>query len=143
VPPSSSRIPRRGEIWLVTHDLDDHAAYGRPHLVISAPIVADFADELVVIPIWTNAPDAPTRVRLRAGTGGIRHDSVLMCDQLVRIDQLFVVGRAALGPLVSMDILKEAMYGVRLALGEPELVIEADRQRAQQERQPPTGRTRP
>jgi hypothetical protein len=56
-----------------------------------------------------------------------------MCDEQLRIPPDWIGGSGPIGN-VSIPILKDAMYALRLTLGEPLSQIEADRRRARMER---------
>jgi len=56
-------------------------------------------------------------VRIDAGTGGLRKNGVLFCEELTTIDRDFL-SRGPLGPAVSGDVLMAAIRAVRRALGE-------------------------
>ena len=108
--------PRRGDIWLVALLRDPHSP--RPCLVISENTRNQFTSNLMVVPIFTGAPAGPTRVSLRAGQGGIRHDSILMCDQLITVLHDDLV-RGPLGASVPVSILKAVVSAVRISIGDP------------------------
>lgn len=129
MPPTNPRVPQRGEIWTVSVPGDPHAP--RPCLIISTPEVYAFSGELLVVPIWTSAPEAPTRIRLSGAQTGLHHESVLMCDELIRIPQDWIGSSGPIGH-VPIPILKQAMFALRLTLGEPRSVIEAERLKSHQ-----------
>lgn len=54
---------------------------------------------------------------LPKGAGGIRHDSVLFCEEITTIDREFLID-GPLGDLVPDDVLDEVLRAVRRALGE-------------------------
>lgn len=110
------RDPRRGEVWLIALLRDPHTP--RPCLVISENTRNQHAPNLLVIPIFTSAPGGPTRVHIQAGQGGVRHDSVLMCDQLITVLRGDLV-RGPLGPSVPVSILEAAVTAIRVAVGDP------------------------
>jgi mRNA interferase MazF len=89
----------------------------RPALVISENVRNRLKDDLVVIPIFASGRLGPTRVAVRAGTGGLAHDSVLFCEELTTIDRDFLA-RGPLGPTVSSDLMERVIRAVRRALGE-------------------------
>ncbi len=113
---ATRRRPRRGEIWLVGLLRDPHSP--RPCLIASENTRNQYATNLLVVPIFTSAPAGPTRVSLQAGQGGVRHDSVLMCDQLITVlhDDL---ARGPLGAPVPVSILKAIVQAIRVAIGDP------------------------
>ncbi|HZS89954.1 MAG TPA: type II toxin-antitoxin system PemK/MazF family toxin [Chloroflexota bacterium] len=108
--------PRRGEVWTVALLRDPHSP--RPCLVISENTRNQYAPNLLVVPIFSSAPQGPTRVALRAGQGGVLHDSVLMCDQLITVLRDDLV-RGPLGQPVPVSILKAVVLAIRIAVGDP------------------------
>ncbi|HTE85431.1 MAG TPA: type II toxin-antitoxin system PemK/MazF family toxin [Dehalococcoidia bacterium] len=110
--------PRRGEIWYIyTPGLPRDPHQLRPGLVISDDTRNRRRDDLLVIPVFSTARLGPTRVALRAGTGGIDHDSALFCEEISTIDRDFFVD-GPLGPPVPESILQSTLRAVRRALGE-------------------------
>ena len=110
--------PRRGELWSVYtpgQPVDPHQP--RPALIISADVRNRLSDDVIVIPIFSAGRLGPTRVALRAGTGGIRHDSILFCDEITTIHRDFLA-RGPLGPAVPDSVLRQVVRAVRRALGE-------------------------
>lgn len=113
-----SRAPRRGEIWLAYtpgQPRDPHQP--RPVLVVSADVRNRLRDDVIVIPVFSRGRLGPSRVFLPEGAGGIRHDSVLFCEEITTIDREFLVD-GPLGDPVPDDVLDEVLRAVRRALGE-------------------------
>ncbi len=54
---------------------------------------------------------------LRAGSGGIRYESVAFCEEITTIDRDFLV-RGPLGSPVSFSLLDAIVRAVRRALGD-------------------------
>jgi mRNA interferase MazF len=90
----------------------------RPALVISVAARNRLADDVLVIPASTTLRVAPTHVRLRKGTGGVRLDSVLKCEQITTLPKR-LLSEAALGGPVSPALLEEVERGVLRAIGVP------------------------
>ena len=90
----------------------------RPALVISVGARNRLADDVLVIPASTTLRVAPTHVRLRKGTGGIREDSVLKCEQITTLPKR-LLSESALGGPVSPVLLEEVERGVLRAIGVP------------------------
>lgn len=111
-----NKRPRRGEIWLASIPWDKHAP--RPCLVISDNEASAVNDVFLVVPIMTSAPPGQAHVPLRAGSGGVRHDSVLVCEEIVGLPGSFL-SRGPLGPQVSVSVLKDVVRAIRLAIGDP------------------------
>jgi len=76
------------------------------------------ADDVLVIPASTTLRVAPTHVRLRKGTGGMRKDSVLKCEQITTLPKRLLSPSALGGPL-SAGLLEEVERGVLRAIGVP------------------------
>ena len=85
--------------------------------MISENVRNRVTDDVVVIPIFSSGRLGPTRVPIAAGTGGIRRDSVLFCEELTTIDQDFLES-GPLGPAVPDALLQQVLRAVRRALGE-------------------------
>lgn len=110
--------PRRDEIWWVRlpgQPSDPHQP--RPALVISDDTRNRLADDLIVVPAFSRGRLGPTRVALPAGDGGILHESVLFCDELTTIADVFLAG-GPLGPPVPVPTLEAVVRAVRRAVGE-------------------------
>lgn len=113
-----SATPRRGEIWLVyTPGQPDDPHQPRPALVVSENVRNRRSDDLIVVPIFSGGSLGPTRVRITAGTGGIRHDSVLFCEEITTIADT-LLARGPLGAAVPASLLDHVLRAVRRALGE-------------------------
>jgi mRNA interferase MazF len=89
----------------------------RPALVVSADVRNRIADDLMVVPIFSQGADGPTHVRLDRGAGGIKKDGVLFCEELTTIDRDFL-SRGPWGAPVGSDVLDAVIRAVRRALGE-------------------------
>jgi mRNA-degrading endonuclease toxin of MazEF toxin-antitoxin module len=111
-------FPQRGEIWLVdTPNQPDDPQQPRPSLIISVDARNQHSPTVIIVPIFSSARPGPTRVPIRAGLGGIIHDSVLACEQLATLHKMFVVD-GPLGPPVSPSPLGRVNRAIRRALGE-------------------------
>jgi len=110
--------PSRGEIWSVRiPGQPDDPHQPRPALVVSADVRNRIADDVMVVPIFSQGADGPTHLRLERGIGGLKKDGVLFCEELTTIDRDFL-SRGPLGPAVSGDVLMAVVRAVRRALGE-------------------------
>lgn len=76
------------------------------------------ADDVLVVPASTTLRVAPTHVRLKKGTGGIRQDSVLKCEQITTLPKRLLGDSALGGPLPAM-LIEEVERGVLRAIGVP------------------------
>ena len=90
----------------------------RPALVVSVDARNRMADDVLVIPASTTLRVAPTHVRLRKGTGGIRMASVLKCEQITTLPKR-LLSESALGGPLSAVLLEEVGRGVLRAIGVP------------------------
>ena len=89
----------------------------RPALVVSADIRNRIADDVMVVPIFSQGAIGPTHVRLARGSGGIKKNSVLFCEELTTLDRDFLT-HGPLGAPVASEILGAVLRAVRRALGE-------------------------
>ena len=119
--PSSS--PRRGEIWIVdTPGRPEDPHQPRPGIVISEDVRNEYRDHAIVVPFYSEGTVGPTHVGIRAGTGGLEHDSVIFCEKISTVDyQFFHDG--PLGLPVPESILRGIVLAVRLALGDETLIL--------------------
>jgi mRNA-degrading endonuclease toxin of MazEF toxin-antitoxin module len=110
--------PRRGEFWYArTPGQPDDPHQPRPVLVISSDARNANADDSIVVPVFSRGALGPTRVPLAAGTGGLRNDSILFCEEVATIDHDFFE-RGPLGARVPADLLDRVVRGIRRAVGE-------------------------
>lgn len=113
-----TRTPHRGEIWFVyTPGQPDDPHQPRPALVVSADARNRVSDDIVFVPIFSRGRPGPTRVPIHSGTGGIRQDSVLFCEEITTLDHDFIA-RGPLGPPAPETLLQQVIRAVRRALGE-------------------------
>jgi mRNA-degrading endonuclease toxin of MazEF toxin-antitoxin module len=112
--------PHRGEIWWIetpNQPYDPHTP--RPALIISENVRNRNKDDCLVVPIFSSGNLGPTRVAMRAGEGGLEHDSVAFCDEICCLDHdLLDFSRGPLGQVVSDELLEEVVIKVRRAIGE-------------------------
>ena len=90
----------------------------RPAVVISVNARNRLADDVLVIPASTTLRLAPTHVRLKRGTAGVRRDSVLKCEQVTTLPKR-LLSESALGGPLSAVLLEEVERGVLRAIGVP------------------------
>jgi mRNA interferase MazF len=88
----------------------------RPALVVSIDARNRLANDVLVIPASTTLRVAPTHVRVRKGTGGMRMDSVLKCEQITTLPK-DLLSESALGGPLSAGLLEEVERGVLRAIG--------------------------
>ena len=109
--------PQRGCLYWVTIPTGP-GEKRRPALVISVNARNRLADDVLVIPATTTLRLAPTHVRLKKGSGGLRRNSVLKCEQMTTLPKRLLSGSALGGPL-SATLLEEAERGILRAIGVP------------------------
>ena len=86
-------------------------------VVVSADIRNRLADDVMVVPIFSQGAEGPTHVHIERGVGGLRRDGVLFCEELTTLDR-DVLSRGPWGPAVPGEVLTAVIRGVRRALGE-------------------------
>lgn len=104
--------PIRGCLYWVAMPGDKR----RPAVVISMDARNRLADDVLVIPATTTLRVAPTHVRIRKGTGGLRQDSVLKCEQITTLPKR-LLSESALGGPLSAALLEDVERGVLRAIG--------------------------
>ncbi|MBI2982767.1 MAG: type II toxin-antitoxin system PemK/MazF family toxin [Chloroflexi bacterium] len=110
--------PHRGEIWSVlTPGRPEDPHQPRPALVVSSDVRNRSREHAVVIPIYSEGVSGPTRVPIPAGEGGLRHGSVLFCEEVTTLDRQFFQ-RGPWGDKVGDDVMTAVLRAVRRALGE-------------------------
>ncbi|TMF14711.1 MAG: type II toxin-antitoxin system PemK/MazF family toxin [Chloroflexi bacterium] len=113
----SDRRPRRGEVWYIfTPGQPDDPHQPRPAVVVSENVRNRMRDDLIVVPVFSGGQLGPTRVRLPAGAGGLRRDSVVFCEEITTIDRDFLA-RGPVGVLAP-NLIDALVRGVRRAIGE-------------------------
>lgn len=116
---SSARSPRRGEIWSVyTPGQPDDPHQPRPALVLSEETRNRYANDRIVVPVFSSGHPGPTRIFLPGGSGGIPHDSVLFCEELTTL-HLSYFSRGPMGRALAEEFLLLVVKGVRRSLGDP------------------------
>ncbi|TMF50251.1 MAG: type II toxin-antitoxin system PemK/MazF family toxin [Chloroflexi bacterium] len=113
----SDRRPRRGEVWYVfTPGQPDDPHQPCPAVVVSENVRNRMRDDLIVVPVFSGGQLGPTRVRLPSGAGGLRHQSVVFCEEITTIDRDFL----ASGPagVLAPSLVDAVVRGIRRAIGE-------------------------
>lgn len=110
--------PRRGEIWSVlTPGRPEDPHQPRPALVVSADTRNRLREHATVVPIYSEGAAGPTRVQVAAGSGGLRTDSVLFCEEITTLDRDFF-RRGPWGDRLPDTVMDGVLRAVRRALGE-------------------------
>jgi mRNA-degrading endonuclease toxin of MazEF toxin-antitoxin module len=73
-------------------------------------------DNLIVVPVFSAGQLGPTRISLPARSSGLRHNSVIFCEEITTIDRDFLT-RGPVGAL-SAKLMEAVVRGVRRAIGE-------------------------
>jgi mRNA-degrading endonuclease toxin of MazEF toxin-antitoxin module len=108
----SGWYPRRGEVCLI--ELDKL----RPAVILSSDSLNRHALDVCVLPISKSQHKTfSLRPRLKAGDGGLNHDSWVKCDQPTVIEKILVI-YPPLGPL-SAPSMQRIESAVKAALELP------------------------
>ena len=91
-PPGSVSIPvKRGEIYIAELDPVVGSEQGgrRPVLIIQNDRGNRFAPTVIAVPLTTSQhkPSLPTHVPLESGEGGLRHASIVLCEQVRTLEK--------------------------------------------------------
>jgi mRNA-degrading endonuclease toxin of MazEF toxin-antitoxin module len=73
-------------------------------------------DDLIVAPVFSAGQLGPTRVALPARSSGLRHNSVIFCEEITTIDRDFLA-RGPVGRL-SPKLMDTVVRSIRRAIGE-------------------------
>lgn len=88
----------------------------RPAVVVSENVRNRMRDDLIVVPVFSAGHVGPTHVALAARSSGLRHDSVIFCEEITTIDHDFLA-RGPVGTL-SPKLMDAVVRAVRRAIGE-------------------------
>jgi mRNA interferase MazF len=108
--------PRRGEIYLVKLPGHPSDPKNRPALVVSIDVRNRMANDVIVVPISTNLRYAPTHVKLPAGEGGLKSDSMVKCEQITTLDKTFLI-RGPFAGTISPSLMTEVEHAIQNAVG--------------------------
>lgn len=110
--------PLRGEIWRVyTPGQPGDPHQPRPALVVSVDERNRTEDDVLVVPLFSRGKAGPTHLPVRAGVGGLGHDSVLFCEEVTTIDMDFLE-EGPLGDPLPEALLRRVVWAVRIAMGD-------------------------
>ena len=108
--------PRRGEIWLA----DLRPTRGReqtgrrPVLVLSVDFFnAGPADLIVILPLTSTERDIPLHVKVHKGDGGMRNDSVILCEAIRSVSKERLISRWG---ILSREVMGEVVDRLRILL---------------------------
>ena len=108
--------PHRGEIWLAdlrpTRGREQSGR--RPVLVVSVnSFNAGPADLIIVLPLTSTQRDIPLHVKIDKGDGGVRNDSVILCEAIRSVSKDRLVTRWG---TLSREALAEVEDRLRILL---------------------------
>ena len=104
----------RGEVYLVSPAPRHDPKRARPLVIVSRQTLCESkADKVVCAPINTNADGRSTEVAVGVDEG-LKHASVINCDQLTRLEKNFLTDY--IGKL-SAERLQHLKLALRVALG--------------------------
>jgi mRNA-degrading endonuclease toxin of MazEF toxin-antitoxin module len=110
--------PRRGDVWRVDFpNRPDDPHLPRPAIVISNDRHNEFADTVLVIPVFNDdgLPKLlPTHIPIAKGTAGLTKNSRAMCEHIASIGKDRLVG-TALGVMPSV-VLTALVQGIKKAV---------------------------
>jgi mRNA interferase MazF len=103
---------RRGEIWLAdlrpTRGREQSGR--RPILVLSVDrFNAGPADLVVVLPLTSTQRDIPLHVKIDKGDGGVRNESVILCEAIRSISKDRLVSRWAMLSRAALDEVEDRL----------------------------------
>ena len=105
--------PRRGEVCLFAMDKE------RPGLVVSTEALNRFSRDVCIVPISkAEHRQFSLRPKLKAGQGGLAHDSWVKCDHVTTVEVSAAVF-PALG-ILDRESLNKVEDAIRIALELPE-----------------------
>ncbi|MBI4669062.1 MAG: type II toxin-antitoxin system PemK/MazF family toxin [Elusimicrobia bacterium] len=109
-------IIRRGEIYLVRLPNQPSDFKERPALVISLDARNQYANDVLVVPLSTTLRPAPTHVKIPAGEGGLKEDSMAKCEQITTLDKSFLI-RGPFAGALDIGYLREIEKAIQRAIG--------------------------
>lgn len=107
-----AKAPARGEIWLAELDptRGREQAGRRPVLVTSDDIYNQGPTELIVsLPITSTLRGVPIHIRIRPPEGGLRTESVVLCDQIRCLAQERFVHRIGQVSEATMMLVEDSL----------------------------------
>lgn len=112
---SGGRDVRLGEVWQANFDpIIGHEQGGaRPALIVSGEQFNNLPHGLcVVAPITSSVRDIPTHVPITPPEGGLKHPSVVMCDQLRTISLDRLEFRRGVADPATLDAVRQVIAKV-------------------------------
>ncbi len=108
------KSPKRGEIWLVNFDptIGSEINKTRPALIIQNDIGNTYSPITIVAAITTatlGEKNYPTEVLIRARTGGLTNDSLVLLNQIRTIDKTRLVKRLGILPSAQLSKVSTAI----------------------------------
>lgn len=105
------RLPRRGDIWLVSLDpaVGHEVQKTRPAVVVTSNVYNDHNWVIVVVPLTSHAQAKYDQVLVLPPEGGLTSPSVVLPDQIRAIDRQRLVKRLGKLSPVSIDRLDRSL----------------------------------
>lgn len=108
------QAPARGDVWEVDLEPVRGAETGkkRPCLIIQNDVGNKYASTTIIAVITgaENVPkDCPVDIRVKAGVGGLRKESVIMCSQIRTVDKTRLMKRIGKIPPHAMEEVNKAL----------------------------------
>jgi mRNA interferase MazF len=108
---------KRGEVWLadLSPTKGTEQAGIRPVLIVQTDRANPYSPHTIIVPFTTRIRQKllPSQVFVPAGEGGLKHDSVVLCEQIRVIDKGRLITR--LGEL-SEEKMREVNEALRIIL---------------------------
>lgn len=113
----SSSFPHRGEIYLVKAVKAAGDTKKRPAVVLSIDSLNQVARTILAVLVTSDlsGADLPTRVLIRAPEGGLKLDSLVICEYIMTLQKSYLE-RGPYGSL-SQETMARIVEGVQIAIG--------------------------
>ena len=74
------------------------------------------ANDVIVVPLTKTLRPAPTHVKLPAGEGGLKDDSMAKCEQVTTLDKSFLL-RGPFAGKINPFLIREIEKAIQRAIG--------------------------
>ncbi|MCM1985107.1 type II toxin-antitoxin system PemK/MazF family toxin [Lyngbya confervoides] len=107
----------QGEIYLCKAVKSAGDSKKRPALVVSENYRNQYSSTVLVVPFTTHqGPQAPTRIFVPKGEGGLNQNSLALCDRITTVKKI-LLERGPYGNKVTPEILHQIQEGIMIAIG--------------------------